>query len=80
MEHDWIPNEQQLITFYEANKGRLYHAPATVKVRQLSLSFLDANRNVDTLRKTREKRKWRLLGRKSHPEFHLSKRQGHQSR
>lgn len=57
MEHDWKPSEQQLITFYEANKRRLYHAPATVKVRQLSLSFLDANRNVDTLLKTQEKRK-----------------------
>lgn len=57
MEHDWKPSEQQLITFYEANKRRLYHAPATVKVRQLSLSFLDANRNVDTLLKTQVKRK-----------------------
>lgn len=57
MEHDWKPNEQQLITFYESNKRRLYHAPATVKVRLLSLSFLDANRNVDALLKTRAKRK-----------------------
>lgn len=57
MEQNWKPNEQQLLTFYEANKRRLYHAPATVKVRQLSLSFLDANRNVDILLKTREKRK-----------------------
>lgn len=57
MEHDWKPSEQQLITFYEANKRRLYHASATVKVRQLSLSFLDANRNVDTLLKTQVKRK-----------------------
>ncbi|MCV4230921.1 peptidylprolyl isomerase [Virgibacillus sp. LDC1] len=60
MEHDWKPNEQQLITFYEANKGRLYDAPATVKVRQLSLSFLDASRNVDPLLKTREKKKMEI--------------------
>lgn len=57
MQRDWKPSVQQLITFYEANKRRLYHAPATVKVRQLSLSFLDANRNVDTLLKTQEKQK-----------------------
>ena len=80
MEHDWIPNEQQLITFYEANKGRLYHAPATVKVRQLSLSFLDANRNVDTLRKTREKRKLETARQKISSGISFEQAKGHQSR
>ncbi|WP_223260445.1 peptidyl-prolyl cis-trans isomerase [Paenibacillus ihbetae] len=47
MERDWKPNDEQLKTFYETKKDQLYKAPATVKVQQLSASFIDGSRNVD---------------------------------
>lgn len=43
----WSPDEQQSKQFYEANKSQLYQAPASVKVKQISISFLDSNRNID---------------------------------
>lgn len=43
----WSPDEQQSKQFYEANKSQLYQAPASVKVKQVSISFLDSNRNIN---------------------------------
>lgn len=63
MKQDWKPNEQQLRTFYETQKDRLYRAPATVKVQQLSVSFLDANLSIDEeLKRQKKKRMNGVLG------------------
>lgn len=51
----WKPDEQQSRQFYEANKSRLYQAPASVKVKQISLSFLDSGRNINERLKSEAK-------------------------
>lgn len=57
MTQAWKPSEQQLRTFYETKKEQLYTAPATVKVHQLSVSFLDANLSIDEELKSQQKKR-----------------------
>lgn len=47
LEQEWQPDERALQQFYEANKSRLYMVQGSVKVNQLSMSFLNANQEVD---------------------------------
>lgn len=63
MDQEWKPTEQQMRTFYETKKDKLYRAPATVKVQQISLSFLDANLSTDEeLKRQKKKRMNAVLG------------------
>jgi hypothetical protein len=57
MENDWKPDEQQLKQFYETKKSILYQATPSVKVQQITLSFLDEGWNVDEQLKTEAKGK-----------------------
>lgn len=57
MEEDWKPDEPELKRFYEKNKSELYQAPATVKVKQISVSILDAERKADERLRAQAKQK-----------------------
>lgn len=57
LEQEWKPDEQALKRFYEANKNRLYMMQGSVKVKQLSISFLNANQEVDEALKNQSKLK-----------------------
>ncbi|MEK0317236.1 peptidylprolyl isomerase [Cohnella sp. 56] len=55
LEQTWQPDEQALQQFYEANKSRLYMVQGSVKINQLSMSFLNANQEVDEALKKQAK-------------------------
>jgi len=57
LEREWKPDEQALKQFYEANKSRMYLVQGSVKVKQLSISFLNANQEVDETLKKQAKSK-----------------------
>ncbi|GIP30305.1 hypothetical protein J23TS9_54350 [Paenibacillus sp. J23TS9] len=57
----WKPDEQQSKQFYEANKSLLYQASASIKVKQISFSFLDSNRNIHEQLKAEAKKEMEAI-------------------
>ncbi|MDQ6423181.1 peptidylprolyl isomerase [Paenibacillus sp. LHD-117] len=47
MEEQWKPDDQQLKWFYDLRKNQLYLSHGLVKVKLISISFLDSNQSVD---------------------------------
>lgn len=47
MKDAWKPDDQNLKRFYDLQKNQLYTSQGSVKVKLLSISFLDSNQTVD---------------------------------
>ncbi|WP_054028746.1 peptidylprolyl isomerase [Bacillus sp. FJAT-28004] len=57
MQDEWKPDDQTLKRFYDMQKQQLYLSQGSVKVKLISLSFLDSNQAVDLALKEEAKNK-----------------------